>query len=187
MQRKTILNRVTQFKSFVFEKVTWLEDATIPTIEVEILPSAERPSDRLRLRSNLSWRRHHARTTTIFVPLWGIAMSFVYQMRRVQCPGCGIKVERVPWAEGKSSMTTELKWFLARWARQMSWKEVSLTFRVSWDRVFEAVKHAVFWGLEHRSLDEIEAIGVDEVPWHRGTSIKRWSTNGRNPANGCWG
>jgi transposase len=103
-----------------------------------------------------------------FVPLWGITVYFVYRMRRVQCPTCGVKVERVPWAEGKSTMTTELKWFLARWAKRMSWKEVSLAFRVSWDRVFEAVKHAVSWGLKHRNLEGIEAIGVDEVQWHRG-------------------
>jgi hypothetical protein len=56
---------------------------------------------------------------------------------------CGIKVKQVAWAEGKSSMTTEYKWFLARWARRMSWKEVSQTFGVSWDRVFEAAKRAV--------------------------------------------
>ena len=65
-------------------------------------------------------------------------------------------------------MTTEYKWFLARWAKRMSWKEVSEAFRVSWDRVYEAVKHAVSWGLEHRDLEGIEAIGVDEVQWHRG-------------------
>ena len=44
------------------------------------------------------------------------------RMRRVECPTCGIKVERVPWAQGKSPMTTEYKWFLARWARRMCWK-----------------------------------------------------------------
>ena len=40
--------------------------------------------------------------------------------------------------------------------------------RVSWDRVFEAVKHAVRWGLDHRDLESITSIGVDEVQWHRG-------------------
>jgi transposase len=65
-------------------------------------------------------------------------------------------------------MTIQYKWYLARWARRMSCNEVSEAFRVSWDRVFEAVKYAVSWGLTHRSLDGIEAIGVDEVQWHRG-------------------
>lgn len=169
MQLKTILNRVTRYKSFVFGKVTWLEDAAFPVIEVEIVPRR----NGLRVCSGCDRVRPGYDTMPEprrfeFVPLWGITVYFVYQMRRVQCPACGIKVERIPWAEGKSTMTTELKWFLARWARRMSWKEVSLCFRVSWDRVFEAVKHAVSWGLQCRNLDGIEAIGVDEVQWHRG-------------------
>jgi transposase len=89
-------------------------------------------------------------------------------MRRVECLDCGVKVERVPWAEGKSPMTTEYRWFLARWAKRMCWKDVATAFRISWDRVYEAVKHAVSWGLEHRDLEGLEAIGIDEVQWHRG-------------------
>lgn len=102
------------------------------------------------------------------VPLWGIAVCFVYRMRRVQCPTCGVKVERVPWADGKSPLSTSYQWFLARWARRMCWKDVAAAFHVGWDRVYTAVKHAVSWGLEHRDLTGIESIGVDEVQWHRG-------------------
>ena len=169
MQLKTILNRVTCYKSFVFGKVTWLENLEAPAVEVEILPRR----NGLRICSGCGrvcpgydtmpeLRRFE------FVPLGGIMVYFVYRMRRVECPACGIKVERVPWAEGKSSLTTEYKWFLARWARRMSWKEVAVTFRVSWEHVYEAVKHAVSWGLKHRDLDHIKSIGVDEVQWHKG-------------------
>jgi transposase len=31
-----------------------------------------------------------------FMPIWGIAVFFVYAPRRVDCPRCGVKVERVP-------------------------------------------------------------------------------------------
>ena len=31
-----------------------------------------------------------------FIPFWGILVFFVYAMRRVNCPVCGIKVEKVP-------------------------------------------------------------------------------------------
>jgi hypothetical protein len=41
-----------------------------------------------------------------FVPLWGMAVIFLYAMRRVDCRRCGVKVERVPWAEGKNQLTT---------------------------------------------------------------------------------
>ncbi|MEZ6121355.1 MAG: hypothetical protein R3C28_33035 [Pirellulaceae bacterium] len=32
------LNHVTDYKSFVFEKVTWLEDSLSPAVEVRIVP-----------------------------------------------------------------------------------------------------------------------------------------------------
>jgi transposase len=50
----------------------------------------------------------------------------------------------------------------------MSWKDVSRAFHTSWQNVFRSVKHAVSWGLEHRDLDGVESIGVDEIQWHRG-------------------
>ena len=169
MQLKTILNHVTSYKSFVFGKVTWMEDSVPPAIEVEVIPW----KNGLRVCSGCErvcpgYDTMPEPRRFEFVPLWGIMVYFVYQMRRVECPACGIKVERVPWAEGKSSLTTEYKWFLARWARRMSWKEVAVTFSVSWERVYESVKHAVSWGLKHRDLDDVEAIGIDEVQWHRG-------------------
>ena len=55
-----------------------------------------------------------------FVPLWQIAVFFVYAMRRVDCPRCGVTVEQVPWAEGKCTLTTTFRWFLARWAKRLS-------------------------------------------------------------------
>jgi len=169
MQLKTILNHVTSYKSFVFGKVTWVENSVAPAVEVEIRPRA----NGLRICSCCDrvcpgYDTMPEPRRFEFVPLWGIMVYFVYHMRRVECPTCGIKVEGVPWAEGKSSLTTEYKWFLARWARRMSWKEVAITFCVSWEHVYEAVKYAVSWGLKHRDLDDIESIGVDEVQWHKG-------------------
>jgi len=38
MQIKTILNRVQKFKSFVYGSERWVEDAPVPTLEVEIQP-----------------------------------------------------------------------------------------------------------------------------------------------------
>ena len=95
-------------------------------------------------------------------------MYFVYAMRRVGCRSCGVTVERVPWARGKSHLTTSYRWFLARWAKRLSWEEVATIFQTTWRNVFESVKHAVFWGVLHRDLERIEAIGVDEIQWQRG-------------------
>ncbi len=46
--------------------------------------------------------------------------------------------------------------------------EVAGCFAVSWDHVYNSVKHAVSWGLQRRDLSSIESIGVDEVQWKKG-------------------
>jgi transposase len=58
--------------------------------------------------------------------------------------------------------------FLARWARKLSWTETAESFHTSWDRVREAVEYVVHWGLEHRTLQAIRAIGVDELQYAKG-------------------
>ena len=169
MQLKTILNRVTNYKSFVVGKVKWVENGEELSLEVEMRPRANgRPICSGCGKARPGYDRAETPRRFEFVPLWMISVVFVYYMRRVKCPTCGAVVERVPWSEGKSPMTTEYKWFLARWARRMCWKDVAETFCVSWDRVYDAVKQAVSWGLEHRDLENIGAIGVDEVQWHKG-------------------
>jgi len=88
-------------------------------------------------------------------------------MRRVDCPRCGVIVESVPWATGKQSLTSTYAWFLAGWAKKLSWSEVAESFHTSWDSVFRSVRMAVCWGLEHRNLEGVHAIGIDEVLWKR--------------------
>ncbi len=154
MHLKTILNRVTNYKSFVFGKVTWNEDSATPTLEVEVKPRANgQPVCSGCGKRGPGYDTMPTPRRFDFIPVWGIPIVFVYAMRRVDCPSCGVKVERAPWASGKSTMTTEYAWYLAKWARRMSWKEVAEAFWISWDRVFEAVKQAVHWGLEHRDLE----------------------------------
>lgn len=168
MQLKSILNRVERYKSFVYGKAHWVENATRPTIEVRIEPRANsRPICSGCGRVGPGYDRLPERRFE-FVPLWQIAVFFVYVMRRVDCPRCGVTVEQVPWAEGKCTMTTTLRWFLARWGKRLSWQEVARIFRVSWEDVFRSVKYAVSWGLAQRNLSGIEAIGVDEIQWQRG-------------------
>gem|GEM_PF-6949224 len=94
------------------------------------------------------------------MPFWNIAVFFVYAMRRVDCPACGVTVEKVPWGDGKEHLTTSYRWFLARWARRLSWMETANAFNTTWDNVFRSVKHAVLWGIAHRDLSGIEVIGV---------------------------
>jgi hypothetical protein len=67
----------------------------------------------------------------------------VYRMRRVDCRGCGVRVEEVPWAIGKHQMTKAFMLFLAYWAKKLSWTETVLAFRCSQDKVCQAVECVV--------------------------------------------
>ncbi len=168
MQLKTILNRIQKFKSFVYGTVRWVEGAQGPTIEAELRSRANsRPICCSCGRTGPGYDRLPMRRFE-FVPMWGIKVFFLYAPRRVDCPTCGIGVERMPWSEGKHRLTETYAWFLAGWAKRLSWKEVAEAFRTTWDHVFCSVEMAVAWGREHSDLSGIEAIGIDEIQWQRG-------------------
>lgn len=166
MQLKTILNSVERHKSFVYKKAYWIDGKT--AIEILIEPRANGQAicsgcgKQAPGYDRLSERRFE------FVPLWQIAVYLVYAMRRVDCSNCGVKVEKVPWCDGKNQLTTTYRWFLAGWAKRLSWKATAEAFGTTWQNVFRSVKNAVSWGLAHRSLENIESIGVDEVAWQKG-------------------
>jgi transposase len=168
MQLTTILNRVEPNKSFVYGTPRWSDNVLRPTLEVPIRPRANgRPicsgcGKRRPGYDRLKPRRFE------YVPLWQIAVVFVYALRRVDCPRCGVVVEQVPWGTGKSRLTTSYQWFLAGWARRLSWQEVATVFHTTWEHVRDSVRHAVRWGLVHRDLTDAQAIGVDEIQWQRG-------------------
>lgn len=168
MQVKTILNRVQKFKSFVYTAVQFVDAAGEPVIEAELRPRANSQAAcsacgcQAAGYDTLPVRRFE------FVPLWGIKVYFVYAPRRVDCPRCGVRVERMPWTEGKHHLTQAYAWFLAHWAKRLSWKDVAQTFRTTWDNVFRSVEMAVTWGRAHRECSGVEAIGIDEIQWQRG-------------------
>ncbi|MFM8706298.1 MAG: ISL3 family transposase, partial [Planctomycetia bacterium] len=169
MHLKSILNRVEPLKSFVYQTQRLVEDAVgRPVLEVDIEPRANsRPICSGCGKKRPGYDRLPARRFE-FVPLWGMAVYLVYAMRRVNCPECGVVVEQVPWATGKCQLTTSLRWFLAGWAKRLSWQETADAFHTTWENVFRSVEHAVEWGLAHRELSGVEAIGVDEVQWRNG-------------------
>lgn len=166
MELTTILNRCYRFPGFIYEPARFSADHK--TIEVRIRPRVgsratcsgcqqPRPS-----YDQLEERRFE------FIPLWGFLVFFLYRMRRVACGDCGIVVEEVPWGSGKHQLTKAYMQFLGRWARKLSWKEVAESFQTSWEKVCHSVEYLVEWGLAHRQMGPIFAIGVDEIQYGKG-------------------
>jgi len=168
MHIKTLLNRLENYKGFVYQNIKLIEKEAKLTLEVYIRPRKNsRPICSVCGRPGPSYNTLPERRFE-FVPLWGILVFFVYAMRRVDCPCCGVKVEKVPWANGKHRQTKTYAWFLAGWAKRLSWSETASAFHTTWHHVFTAVEMAVEWGRNHANLEGITAIGIDEMAWGSG-------------------
>ena len=166
---KSLLRHVQDFAGFAVGSVSQTLAGPSPRIDVELAPARNykrrcsccgQPG---RIHDMLPKRRWH------FVPLWNIPVYLHYAPRRVVCPVRGAPtVEAIPWSRGKSPYSVAYMIFLARWARRLSWKETATTFSASWDAVRRCVEWCVAWGIAHRDLSGVEAIGIDELHHGRG-------------------
>ncbi len=103
------------------------------------------------------------------VPLWGIPVALTYAPARVTCANCGmVRVEAIPWSEGKCRLSAGLIWLLASWCKLLAWDQVAKLFDVHWNTVATAVRQAVAYGLEHRETGDVLYIGMDELSRQKG-------------------
>jgi transposase len=159
MQLQTILNRVESYKSFVYRDVKWDQEA----VGLSLLVSMEHRKNSRPICSGCGqarpgYDRVPARRWE-FVPLWQISVFFVYCLRRVDCPECGVMVESVPWGSGKRRQTKTYIWFLAAWAKRLSWKTAAEQFGTSWDTVYRCVRDVVLWGRLHQDVSGLNRTG----------------------------
>ena len=162
LQIKTLLNRVLPIKGFRYADVRWDEFCS-DVIKIRV---ASRKNSR-GLCSKCDKRGptydHLPERSWKFIPLWALPVFLVCSLRRIDCRDCGVHVERVPWATGKLRIADPFRLLLAHWARKLSWKETAESFFVSWNDVFGSIKSVVAYGLQHRSMEGIYAIGIDEI------------------------
>ncbi len=169
MRITTLLNNCYYLKSFVYqdERLEQIDGQQSLVIDIKSRKNS-RPICSKCHRHGSTYDHMSSCRLFQFIPAWGYQVYFRYRMRRVDCNLCGVKVESVPWADGKRSLTKPYQQFLAVWARRLSWLEVARSFRTTWDHVYQSVKMVVEFGLQHRTMDNIKAIGVDEIQYGKG-------------------
>lgn len=182
---KTVLNRTQPIPGFCYAVVRMLEGPKGPELEVEIEAHAQRPGRCSICKQPAPTYDRLERRGWIHVPLWHIVTTFFYAPRRVSCVEHGVRVESLPWSEGKRPWTRAMMVFLARWARRLSWKETSEAFDVSWEAVYRSVAWIVGWGRAHRVLAGVTAIGLDELHWRKGKQSANFLTLIYQVDEGC--
>jgi len=101
--------------------------------------------------------------------LAGMKTTLRYEIRRVRCPCCGVKVEQVPWAAPGSNFTLPFEEHTAYLAQQCSKTTVTRIMRVAWRTVGTIIQRVVARHAEGTAdrLDGLRVIGVDELSYRR--------------------
>jgi transposase len=93
------------------------------------------------------------------------------EIRRVACPECGVRSERVPWARAGSRFTRAFEDSCVWLARSAPTVVVARLMRVDWASVGRMIERVVS---EHAAaqpgdgLDGLRRIGLDEVAYRKG-------------------
>jgi transposase len=101
-----------------------------------------------------------------FIPLWGFLVFLLYTMRRVDCRRCGCRGSSLGrrQADPDQSICVVSGPLGAQTVVEGNGRGVPHFM----GKVFDAVEHVVTFGLEHRVLGQIDAIGVDEIQYAKG-------------------
>jgi transposase len=115
-------------------------------------------------------RRVHdrARRRWRHLDLAGSRCHLEYELRRVRCDDCGVRVEAVPWARPGARHTRDFEDVVAFCAQQMAKTPITALLRVAWDTVGAIVERVVADHLDADRLAGLVMIGVDEISYRRG-------------------
>jgi len=167
MRLKTILNKCCYFKGFAFGKARFDERAQSIIVPINARKNSKPTCSRCG-KTAPGYDKLPVRIFE-FIPFWGFHIFFEYALRRVKCPHCkAVVAEKIPWSDGKNHLTHHYCKYLADWAKEISWKRVAERFRTSWCTVRRSVEQIVTYGLKHREVEGVTALGVDEIQWRKG-------------------
>lgn len=116
-----------------------------------------------------------------------------YELRRVDCRDCGVRVEAVPFARVDARHTRDFEDLVAFLAQQMAKAPITRLLRVGWDTIGSIVQRVVADHLDADRLQGLMMIGCDEISYRRGqryltqvcdhqTGAIVWAKPGRNAA-----
>jgi transposase len=91
-----------------------------------------------------------------------------YELRRVRCRDCGVRVEAVAWARPDARHRRDFENLVAFCAQQMAKTPICALLRIAWDSVGSIVGRVVADQLDADRLAGLVLIGVDEISYRRG-------------------
>jgi transposase len=99
--------------------------------------------------------------------LAGMLLQLRYDTRRVDCRRCGVKVEKLPWAETSSWFTRPFEDHVGYLAQRCDKTTVGSMMRINWETVGSIIQRVVARRQNGDPLDGLTQIGVDELSYRR--------------------
>lgn len=99
--------------------------------------------------------------------LGGMRVELRYDLRRVDCPRCGIRVELVPWAEPDSKFTRPFEEQVAYLAQRMDKTGITDLMGIAWYTVGSIAARVVARMSPCDRLAGLRVIGIDELSYRR--------------------
>lgn len=99
--------------------------------------------------------------------LGGMYLQLRYDLRRVNCQACGVRVELIPWADPRSWFTREFEDLIAYMAQRVDKTTIEESMRVAWVSIGDIIERVVERERKGDPLDALTIIGVDELSYRR--------------------
>lgn len=99
--------------------------------------------------------------------LGGMRVELRYDLRRVDCSRCGVRVELVPWAEPDSMFTRPFEEQVAYLAQRMDKTGITGLMGIAWYTVGSIAARVVARMSPDDNLAGLRVIGIDELSYRR--------------------
>jgi len=90
-----------------------------------------------------------------------------YAPRRVECPTCGVLVEKLPWARHDCRFSRDFEEMAAYLAQTTDKTSVSKLMGISWSTTGNIIARVVADKLDPRRLEELTKVGIDEFSYRK--------------------
>jgi transposase len=87
---------------------------------------------------------------------------------RINCPNCGVRQVKVPWARERSGFTLLMEALIVFFAQTMQISQISEKLHIKDKRIWRVVSHYVEEALVKADLSNITSIGLDETSRRKG-------------------
>lgn len=130
-------------------------------IEVTLRPTARRVSCPCGKRLHGTYDRRRRRWRHL--DLGHCRLWLVCEIRRVNCPDCGVRTEALPWARPGARHTRDFEDMVLWLAQRTDRTSVATLMRCAWETVTSIINRGVAELLDQRRLETLYRIGVDEI------------------------